>query len=311
MSSLFRDATHEEKCDLIDIMPNKILHKYYNRHTIPKQRGGTRNIYEPNKTLKKIQRRINRDILMKRPVSDYAFAYVKGRNILDNAKPHTGNPVLLKLDIHRFFDNIDFQNVFEIFEDMGYSMEFSRLLAGLTTVDNFLPQGAPTSPALSNLYLKKFDEEIGDYCKKSGIVYTRYSDDLTFSMQHFDSNLIKTVKEKLETLGLELNRKKSKVLSGPLQKRVTGVVVNEKPQAPINYRRKVRQEMYYISKFGLAKHLEREKIQDKDKYIKSLTGRINFILQINSGDTEFIKYKEIPSVPSLKDLQSQLEDLLN
>ena len=66
-------------------------------------------------------------------------------------------------------------------------MEFSRLLAGLTTIDDFLPQGAPTSPALS----------------------------------------------------------------GPLQKRVTGIVINEKPQAPIGYRRKIRQEMYYISKYGL------------------------------------------------------------
>ena len=111
MSSLFRDATQEEKRDLINIMPNGILHQYYCRYTIPKQRGGVRYIYEPNGTLKKIQRRINKDILKEVPVSEYAFAYVPGRSVLDNAKPHVKNPILLKLDIHRFFDNIHFQSV--------------------------------------------------------------------------------------------------------------------------------------------------------------------------------------------------------
>ena len=205
ISSLFRDVTQEEKCDLIDIMPSPILHHYYRRHTIPKQSGGTRSIYEPNKTLKKIQRRIDHDILKSAPVSDYAFAYVQGRNVIDNARPHVKNPVLLKLDIHRFFNNIHFQAVFDIFKNMGHSMEFSRLFAGLTTIDDFLPQGAPTSPALSNIYLKEFDEEIGNYCKEKGIAYTRYSDDLTFSMQKFDPDLVRIVREKLETLGLELN----------------------------------------------------------------------------------------------------------
>lgn len=311
VSSLFRDVTKMEKLDLIDIMPSRVLHKYYSKHVIPKSRWGYRVIYEPNKTLKKIQRRINRGVLNDAPVSDYAFAYVPGRSILDNAKPHVSNPILLKLDIHHFFDNIHFQSVFEIFKDMGHSMEFSRLMAGLVTIDDFLPQGAPTSPALSNIYLKKFDEKIGEYCKKNYIAYTRYSDDLTFSMQRFDLKLIEIVKEELEALGLELNKKKSKIVSGPLQKRVTGVVINEKPQVPINYRRKIRQEMYYISKFGLSAHLKFLGISDEKAYTKSLIGKINYILQINREDSEFKKYKKILSTPSLSDLRSQLKEILD
>ena len=312
VSSLFRHVVQEEKDNLTTNLSNNILHKkYYHRYVILKQRGGVRIIYEPNETLKKIQKHINNNILKKAPVSSYAFAYVSSRSIIDNAKPHLKNPVLLKLDIHRFFDSIHFQSVFGIFRSMGYSEEFSRLLAGLTTIDDLLPQGAPTSPALSNLYLKKFDEEIGDYCKEKNVIYTRYSDDLTFSMQRFDPNLVKTVRRKLEDLGLELNRKKSRIITGPLQKRVTGIVINEKLQTPIGYRRKIRQEMYYISKFGLDKHLEHEEITDKNAYVKSLLGRIDCVLQVNKNDDEFKKYRTILSTPSLGSLRSQLEDLLD
>lgn len=310
VSSLFRGASLDEKRDLIDLMPSGVLHKYYCEHAIPKQNGDYRIIYEPNPTLKKAQRRIYSGILKKVPVSMYAFAYVPGRSILDNAKPHVKKPVLVKLDIHRFFDNIHFQSVFEIFIGLGHSKEFSRLLAGLITIDDFLPQGAPTSPAISNIYLKEFDEEIGKYCKANDITYTRYSDDLTFSMDGFDADLIKLVKERLELLGLELNKRKSKIFVSPLQKRVTGIVVNEKPQAPISYRRKIRQEMYYISKFGLNKHLERLKVPDREAYITSLIGRIDYVLQINEHDEEFRNYKEKLSKPMFYKMKSQLKDLL-
>ena len=311
VSSLFHDATPAERRDLINVMPNEILHKYYFKHFIPKQTGGHRVIYEPNSTLKKVQRRINNGILKKIQISDYAFAYVSGRNILSNARPHVGNPILLKLDIHHFFDNIHFDSVFGIFRNEGHSIEFSRLIAGLVTIDDFLPQGAPTSPAISNIYLKKFDEEIGEYCKKNNIVYTRYSDDLTFSMQHFDPDLVKVVKEKLKALNLELNKKKSKIFSGPLQKRVTGIVVNEKPQVPTDFRRKIRQEMHYILKYGLDEHLERKEIDDAGVYTKSLLGRIDFVLQINKDDEEFKKYKKILSDYVFGDLRARFNNSLD
>ncbi len=311
MSSLFLGASTLEKRDLINLMPNKIVRKYYIRHDIPKRTGGIRVIYEPCQTLKTVQRRINRWFLKDAPVSDFAFAYVKGRCILDNAKPHVSKPILLKLDIHHFFDNIHFESVFDIFKSLGFSENFARLVAGLTTVDDYLPQGAPTSPALSNLFLKEFDEEIGEYCSKNDIVYTRYSDDLTFSMYRFNPDLVKFVREKLGAFGLELNRKKSKIICGPLQKRVTGVVVNNKPQVPRSYRHKIRQEMYYISKYGLDASLNTRNITDKEKHVSCLLGQINFVLQINKNDDEFKKYREILMTPSLDNLRSQLTNLLN
>ena len=245
------------------------------------------------------------------PVSNFAFAYVKGRCILDNAKPHVSKPILLKLDIHHFFDNIHFESVFDIFKSLGFSENFARLVAGLTTVDDYLPQGAPTSPTLSNLFLKEFDEEIGEYCSEKRIVYTRYSDDLTFSMYNFDSNLVKLVRVKLGALGLELNRKKSKIICGPLQKRVTGVVINKKPQVPRSFRRQIRQEMHYIAKYGLDESLKHRSISDKEAYTSSLLGRINFVLQINKNDVEFKKYREIIMAPSLDSLRLQLNCLLS
>ena len=130
-------------------------------------------------------------------------------------------------------------------------------------------------------------------------------------MQQFDQNLVKIVKEKLEKLGLELNKKKSKIISGPLQKRVTGVVVNEKLQTPKAYRHRIRQEMYYISKFGLHGHLNHKyNYFDEKSYINHLLGQINFVLQLDKNNKEFKRYKEILLIPSLSKMRSQLNDLL-
>ena len=165
------------------------------------------------------------------------------------------------------------------------------LLTYLCTYNGFLPQGAPTSAYISNLVMKYFDDELGSWCEKNNISYTRYSDDMTFSGNFNPSIVIKKVKEMLFKLGFELNKKKIHIIKQNQQQKITGIVVNEKMQVERKYRKEIRKEIYYIKKYGLDSHLNRIGCKDKEKYLNKLYGRILFVLQINNNQ-EFLNYKK-------------------
>ena len=139
--------------------------------------------------------------------------------------------------------------------------------------------------------MKDFDDELGNWCDKNNISYTRYSDDMTFS-GNFNPNLvIKKVKEMLFKLGFELNKKKIHIIKQNQQQKITGIVVNEKTQVERKYRKEIRKEIYYIKKYGIDSHLNRINCSDKEKYLNKLYGRILFVLQINNNQ-EFLNYKK-------------------
>lgn len=165
------------------------------------------------------------------------------------------------------------------------------LLTNLCTLNDHLVQGAPTSAYISNLVMRNFDEKIGRFAEKLGVSYTRYSDDMTFSGEFDASLIIKEVRQELRKLGLHLNDKKTVVIKNSACQKVTGIVVNVKMQVSLNYRKKIRQEIYYIKKFGLEEHLNRLGVKDSSKYLNSLFGRILFVLQVDSENNEFINYK--------------------
>ncbi len=264
----------------------------YKEYKIKKRNGNYRTIYEPNKILKHIQRKILSNILEDMKVSEYAKAYHKNINIVDNAIIHVKSKVILKLDIVDFFDNIDFINVYK---NCFYSFPKSIgiLLTNLCTYYGFLPQGAPTSAYISNLVMREIDYKIGLFCKELNINYTRYSDDMTFSGDFNPNIVIRKVRKLLYKLNLKINNKKIKVIYNYHSQSVTGIIVNEKMQANSKYRSKIRQEIYYINKYGISSHMKKLNIKNKRKYINSLYGRILYVLQINKDDIEFIKYRDI------------------
>ena len=139
--------------------------------------------------------------------------------------------------------------------------------------------------------MRNFDEKIGKFAEMMGVSYTRYSDDMTFSGEIDAPLIIREVRQELCKLGLRLNDKKTAVIKNSACQKVTGIVVNEKMQVSLNYRKKIRQEIYYIRKFGLNEHLNRLNIKDSNKYLNSLLGRILFVLQVDPENNEFIKYK--------------------
>lgn len=270
------------------------IEKNYKIYKIKKRNGKYRTIYEPNSILKQIQKQILNNILNNKSISKYAKAYHKGIQLKDNAIPHINKEMILKLDIKDFFENISFLDIYNsCFPIEYFPKSVGMILTYLCTYDNHLTQGSPTSAYISNLVMKEFDEELGNWCNLRNISYTRYSDDMTFSGPFNPSELITKVRKMLYKLGLELNNDKIHIVYKSSSQNVTGIVVNEKMQVNVKYRNKIRQEIYYIKKFGLSSHLKKCDINiDSKRYLNILYGRVLYVLQINENDKEFIKYKQ-------------------
>ncbi|MBS9770722.1 MAG: RNA-directed DNA polymerase [Trichodesmium erythraeum GBRTRLIN201] len=265
---------------------------FYRKYSILKKNGSKRFLSEPLPSLKEIQIFILTNILSSIKVSRYAKAYVSGRTLIDHLKFHKGQKCVLTLDIENFFSSISTESIEKIFLEIGYTDIVSNLLARLCTLENSLPQGAPTSPYLSNLYLKGFDQELAKIVRPMGINYTRYADDMAFSGDTIDKEaIIEHVSRMLSGLGLVLNPDKTLLMVKPSRQVISGIVVNEKIQVPRKIRRSIRQSVYYIRKFGFESHKQKTKIY-KRNYDKHLLGLINYILFINPKDQEFQSYKE-------------------
>jgi RNA-directed DNA polymerase len=258
---------------------------FYRTFVIPKKSGGKRIINEPLPSLKEIQRWILEEILNKCAASPYAKAYVLNRSIRDNARFHVRQKLVLKIDIKNFFPSLHLRNVIGFFLKSGYSLAVATLLGNLCCLNGELPQGAPTSPALSNILMIRIDRRISAFAKKQGIYYTRYADDMTFSGDFEPGMLIKFVRSVLKDNKLRINYKKLRVMQRGQRQEVTGVVVNEKIQAQKEMRKKLRQAIYYIEKYGLASHLDKTE-NTRANHIYHLLGIANFILFLNPEDQE-------------------------
>lgn len=274
------------------------LEKHYHSVFIPKSDGSKRKLCVPDLILKQVQKSIADNILIQYPISRYAKAYKPGSSVQKNARPHVGKKKVLKLDIEGFFDHILYSQVKDtVFYKEKYSEHIRILLTMLCYFKESLPQGAPTSPAITNIIMYNFDETVGSFCEKKHIAYTRYCDDMTFSGDFDEKEVIAFVKDELYKLGLFLKNRKTVVIPSTKCQCVTGIVVNEKINITKDYKKKIRQEMYYIRKYGLDGHLSRMNISDKEQYILSLKGRIAFVLQTIQNDGEFMEYKRFLNQP--------------
>jgi RNA-directed DNA polymerase len=267
----------------------KYTPSYYRDFQIKKKNGKLRTISEPLPSLKEIQIWILENILSKINLSAFAKAYRKNIGIVENLRFHKKQEMVYTLDLVDFFPSINTQAVENIFRSFGYSNLISNLLAKLCTREDSLPQGAPTSPYLSNIFLKEIDNKIGTYCLEKKIKYTRYADDLSFSGKFDEKSLLLFVEKNVNSIGLKINVEKTKLMKSGTRQTVTGIVVNDKPQVVFHKRNKLRQEMFYIKKFGLVDHIKHQKIKQAN-YLEHILGQVNFILQINPDDNEFKGY---------------------
>lgn len=265
---------------------------FYRKFHIKKHNGNLRTIHEPLPTLKNIQKWLLENLFSNIKISKFAKAYVKEVSIKENVRFHRGQKTVLKLDLKNFFPSIKSKDIYHSLMQCGYSKQLTVLITELCVINNRLPQGAPTSPILSNIVLKTFDDQVSDYCIKNKIRYTRYADDMTFSGDFNIGEVIAHVKRNLSKLNLKLNDKKTRVLRNNTRQLVTGITVNEKIQVAKPYRKNIRLEMYFINKYGLSDHLNHNKYQgSKISYVKSLLGKIKYCIFINPKDYEMIEYE--------------------
>lgn len=291
LSSLEKDLECSAKA--LYTLSNTVSSHYHSAR-IPKGNGEFRELAVPDAELKALQRRIADRILCHAAISPYATAYRAGGSPLQNALPHVGRPVLLKLDIRHFFDKTTYYLIKEkAFPGDVFSEPNRILLATLCSYKGCLPQGAPSSPAISNIVLRDFDNTVGDWCAERGIRFTRYCDDLTFSGCFDPSSVKALVSAELNKLGFYLNEKKSLVLRDGQKKTVTGIVVNEKAGISATYKRKLRQEMFYCMKYGVAGHMEATDIRlSPEEYYRRLLGRVNYVLSVEPHNAAFRQYRE-------------------
>jgi len=217
----------------------------YTEALIPKRSGGTRRLLIPAAPLKKLQRLINRRLLNRLKSHPAATGFERGHSIVTNAAYHRGRPVVVSMDVKNFFPSTSAKRIKQYFLLIGWNKEVANLLTKICTHEKGLPQGAPTSPRLSNLVNYPLDSAVSAYAAKCGIAYTRYADDLTFSFPIDDAGLIANVigmaKVNLDEFGYTAHqRKKLRIRRRHQRQIVTGLVVNERVQLPRETRRWLR-----------------------------------------------------------------------
>lgn len=252
---------------------------HYIRFTVPKKSGGVRELAAPHRMLGDAQRWILDNILAKVPTHDAAHGFTTGRSTVTNAAPHVGRSVVVNADLKDFFPTITFVRVKGIFQNLGYSPAAATILALLCTEaprktltydgqafeaatgPRVLPQGACTSPALSNLASRRLDARLRGIATKLGWTYTRYADDLTFSAgtptEAGEANakvgyLLARIRHIAQDESFAVNEKKTRVQRRNASQRVTGLVVNDHVAVPRDTVRRLRAILHRARTTGLA-----------------------------------------------------------
>lgn len=259
---------------------------FYRQFEIKKKLGGVRRILTPYPSLLQAQTWIKRNILDHFHISDSAYAFKRNTSIIKNAQNHTNKPTVLTLDLCDFFGSIKKEWVIKTFRELGYSPQISFYLASMCCHSGALPQGAPTSPVLSNIVCRTLDARISGLAKSADLTYTRYADDLAFSGNRIPKRFIRKVAEIVESSGFKVNDKKTQLMTSSKRKVITGInVTSENLSLTRNFKRELKKEAFFITKFGLRGHLEKRKIKDP-LYIDRLIGKANYWYSVESWNPE-------------------------
>lgn len=279
---------------------------HYHRYTIPKKKGGERNIAAPKPILKNTQRKILEEILSKIPVSDCAHGFLKGKSVVSGAKAHMADKIhgentalLINMDLKDFFPTITFERVRGMFKAFGYCGYISSLLAMICTycermpievkgevkyvktTDRILPQGSPASPMITNIICVKLDKRLSGLATKYNCVYTRYADDMSFSFmeESADLNLGKfmgIVSKIVTEEGLNINKKKTRFLRKNNRQCITGVVINnDEIGVPKKWIKTLRAAIYNANK------LKNSGEDVPQETINEISGMISWVKSVN------------------------------
>lgn len=256
--------------------------KFYKSFEIDKKDGSKRQIFAPTQKMKLVQRWVLENVLYYIPISGQAMAFKKDLKcgIKVNAQIHKDSLYLLEIDLKDFFTSIKRERVFYIFRNLGYNKFISNWFADICTYNGYVPQGAITSPHISNIVCKNLDKRILGLCSKREVIYTRYADDMTFSCDNKETlkKMYKCIKSIVEDEGFIINQRKTRFLSPGSCKRVTGITINDdRVKASKELKRRVRAMIHRSIATG-----------DYSKN-KNILGYVSFINSIEEGYTIKIK----------------------
>lgn len=280
-----------KKSQLTYVLYKKKTDSYYTSFEIPKKSGGTRQIDAPTGFLKKIQERLayalwdhQSSLRVERNTKyNISHAFEKKKSIMTNAQIHRNKYVVLNLDLEHFFESFHFGRVSGYFEknrDFDLPHDVAIIIAQLTCYKGHLPQGAPTSPIITNLICQILDMRILRIAKKYKLDYTRYADDLTFSTNNrafveSKEAFIQELEKELTRSGFAINHKKTRLTLRDSQQTVTGLIVNQKVNVKAEYYRQTRAMAYNLYSQGSFS------INGEEGTIDQLEGRFSFINQLD------------------------------
>lgn len=276
----------------------------YRRFEVPKKSGGVRLISSPIYSLKVYQSLLNVILQSVFTAHRSSYGFLYGKSIADNAKNHIGKKYVYNIDLENFFPSIQFRRVktvlgIEPFNLNGEKEELAFLIANLCCEkesDNdskgFLPQGAPTSPILTNIISQRLDRKLLKIAKKNKAIYTRYADDITFSCDNnifnddFFSDL-RTIVEGQENF--KINEKKVRLQDYSSRQEVTGIIVNKKSNLSGNYVDNLRFWIFLWERFGYEKTLMRfSKDYSKEKGFRRNKGSLPSMVSVIEGKLNFL-----------------------
>jgi len=292
-------------------------HDKYTTFDIPKKKGGVRTIKAPISSLKIIQRKLAYILSLVYQPKPSVHGFTSGKSISTNALPHVNKRFVLNLDLKDFFPSINFGRVRGLFLATPYKLppEAATVLAQICCHENTLPQGAPTSPIISNMICVQLDSQLQRLAKRSRCMYTRYADDITFStsIRRFPSSLAffaeKSLKvelgEELERIiinnGFQINERKVRLASQHHRQEVTGITTNVFPNVQRGYIRQLRAMLHAWEKFGLeaAEKDFREKHDDKWRFDKKkgsfkhvVKGKVEYLGMVRgTEDPIYLKFR--------------------
>ncbi|MFT3826393.1 MAG: reverse transcriptase domain-containing protein [Chitinophagaceae bacterium] len=287
----------------------------YRTFEISKKGGGARTIEAPAKWLKLIQTRLNLILLQSYQARPSTHGFVLNRSIVTNAKQHLRKKNLVNFDLKDFFSTIHFGRVKGLFKNhpFNFNEKIAGILANLCCNEARLPQGAPTSPILSNFICRGLDTQLLNLCIQNKCKFSRYADDITISTNLvelpvsigvFKNNEFSLSKEILDIIsqnGFTINPSKTRFANKTNRREVTGLIVNDKVNVKRNYLRNIRLLLHNWEKHGLLSAANDYYSQYSQKqvspafiglkYKKELAGKIGFV--------GFIKGKDNPVYVSL------------
>lgn len=276
--------------DLTYILYIKKVDTMYSTFSISKKSGGERIIHAPDDNLKQLQKKLANalwqyqdEIWTKnniRPIISHAFQ--KEKSIITNSVHHIKKRYIVNFDLEDFFDSFHFGRVRGFFINNSYwglSEEVATVIAQLTCYKGVLPQGAPTSPIITNMICNIMDMHLLNIARRYKLTYTRYADDMTFSTndKHFPENYHAFYNDLLKEVsrsGFRINNEKTRLLYNDSRQEVTGLVVNNKISIKREYYKTTRAMAHSLYTNGSFT------INGLDGTISQLEGRFSFIDQI-------------------------------